>query len=71
MRFLLEIILCIGAAYGMGWFLSSYQGRVAHGNGNGPRQERHRRGGLALVERLQHPESAVPVRPSRDKTWLS
>lgn len=69
MRFLIEIIFCIGAAYGIGWFYSSYYGRLAHGRS--PRQQGRRRGGLALVHRLQSTESAVPVPPSRDKSWLS
>ena len=71
MQFVIEIIFCIGVAYGIGWFYSSYYGRLAHGRDNRPRLGRPRRAGLALVERLQHPESAVPVPPSRDKSWLS
>lgn len=67
MRFLIEIIFCIGAAYGIGWFYSSYYGRRAHGDV--PR--RKRTGGLALVHRLQQTESALPMQPSRDKNWLS
>lgn len=71
MRFLFEIILCIVAAYGIGWFLSSYQERSARQAGNGLKHERRPTGVLALVRRVQPTESAVPVRPSRDRTWLS
>lgn len=69
MRFLIELIFCIGAAYGIGWFYSSYYGRRAHGGGNRPK--RQRTGGLAVVHRIQQPESGMPMPPSRDKSWLS
>lgn len=69
MRFVIEIIFCIGVAYGIGWFYSSYYGRLALGRDNRRRQQR--RGGLALVQRLQSSETVLPVQPSRDKGWLS
>lgn len=73
MRFIFEIIFCIGAAYGIGWFFSSYYGRAAHqpGDFDGLRHERQHPGALALVKRVQGPASAAPARPMRDKNWLS
>ena len=73
MRFLIEIIFCIGAAYGIGWFFSSYYGRQtqAPGGVGGLKRGREQPRGLALVQRVHAPESAVPVRPMRDKSWLS
>lgn len=78
MRFLLEIIFCVGAAYGVAWCFSSYYRPVAHqaGNFNGLRQEKRKRAALALVsiagKRLVQPgKTTGPVRPARDKNWLS
>lgn len=73
MKFIFEIIFCIGAAYGIGWFFSSYYRPVAHEPGafNGPNCERRNSRGLTLVKRVQTAESALPGRPARDRSWLS
>lgn len=70
MRFIFEIIFCIGAAYGIGWFFSSYYRPVAHepGDFDSPKYERRHPRGLMLVKGA---EGAVPVRPARDRNWLS
>lgn len=76
MRFLIEIIFCIGAAYGIGWFFSSYYARrsEAFDRPDGDR-EKHRTRALTLVPAGERnslqPGSAVSIRPVRGRKWLS
>lgn len=78
MGFLLEIIFCIGAAYGIAWLFANYGGTL-------PQQlrgldwmkvERENAGAVAFVRRgeekhVQATGSSASVRPTRDRRWLS
>lgn len=78
MRFLLEIIFCIGAAYGIAWLFANYGSYVSRPlrGLDWMKVERENAGALAFVRRREekHPGLAVradSVRPIRDRRWLS
>ncbi|HLJ79738.1 MAG TPA: hypothetical protein VKT75_20140 [Acidobacteriaceae bacterium] len=74
MRFIIEIIFCIGAAYGIGWFFSSYYARGPQASAGLDSIQRHRARTLTLVpirEKDSPAASVVPIRPVRDRKWLS
>lgn len=79
MRFIFEIIVSIGAAYGIGWLYSNYRKPVAPHGGDLDylNDDKDKSGALALIllggkKRAQSSESAARIsRPLRDKSWLS
>ena len=75
MRFIIEIIFCIGAAYGIGWFFSSYYARGPQAAGlDSINREGRRTRNLTLVpirEKDSPAASVVPIRPVRERKWLS
>jgi predicted secreted hydrolase len=78
MRFLLEIIFCIGAAYGIAWLFANYGSYVSQPlrGLDWMKVEKENAGTLAFFRRheekhLRMAERADTVRPIRDRRWLS
>jgi len=78
MGFLLEIIFCIGAAYGIAWLFANYGGSVAHPlrGLDWAKVEKENAGAVALVRAgeekpVQASERSGSVRPTRNRRWLS
>ena len=76
MRFLLEIIFCIGAAYGIAWLFANYGSYVSRPlrGLDWAKVERESAGAFAFVRRGEEKpgrEGPGIVRPIRDRRWLS